>query len=1411
MQTAFQRATRHGVAVIAAAALALTGAGVAVAAPDDTPGAGLRVADPGASAQTLSLFDYLADSGRGGILFGQQHAVTESYSPATTGPDGESLRSDVYAGLSDLPAVFGFDTLALRGEEKPGVEGASSEENVANLAAAFVRADALGAIPTLSAHMPNFVTGGRYNDTEGRVVSQILPGGEKNADYNAYLDLIAATAKSSERTDGTLVPIIFRPFHESNGSWFWWGAAHTSSGEIQEIFRYTVEYLRDVKGVNNFLYSWSPNGTFAGDASRYLATYPGDDFVDILGYDAYEGSEGGGTAAWSATIVNDLRMIVTQAEARGKVAAFTEFGRNGDRAITASGNAEIEFFTTLFDAIHSDSVASKIAYMQTWANFPGQYYVPPPAYGEVDAHDMWADFAEFAADDATLFASDLDLADVHGRTVTAAPHASALRLVSPAAGVRITDTTVTVRAKATGPGADTATATFTALGTNVPLTLDAATGFLTGTWEIDPADLSNATRSVTLTGTVGGEEFSDDTLVVLGDLPTFPRGTIDDFEGYGDDDALRAAWTTNNAGSEIIALADRGSDGQGVTYSYDFTSRSYQGFGRAYAPAQNFSGFEGLGLTVGSDGSGHKLVVQIKAGGISFEAYPSLATAGTTDVQIPWTEFAPAPWDTANAGAQLTQTRLARVTEYFTYLNDGGESLPRTGDLVIDDIVAYGEGEFVDPGTGAVEPALVDNFDSYEDTAALQAAWGNNGIQEWGDGLQMELAPERGTDGSNAAAFVFDLTDTGLQRDSRWYGGTDWAGRTHFSGRIDVDGATQGLLVQFRTPSNPGGGEDWFWNLPVVVNPGEGWQDFSLAFDDAVVSWPEGVDPDARPTATQLARINEVMLGVTLTDGEGAKTGTIYLDDLRADGATTVPEPEIEDAAARVLDDFESYADDAAVATTWNNRGAQDWADGIQLGLAPTGGSNGSKAGAFRYDLTDRSDNSEAQWLGGASFAGLEGIGLFVDPQGSTQRLVVQVRTPAGDGGDDWFWDLPVTTDGTGPQKVFLSFDDARVTYPAGVADSERLTKKQLASIMEFVLRVDRLDDAAPTGTILIDDLRVGAPAGDEGPIETGPTPTPTETGQPTPTPTETSKPTPTPTETSKPEPTETSKPSAAASTVKLSPAMLTTRAGVRPTWTVTVKSAGAVDGGTVTLRAGTTKLGTAKVVRGTAKVKLSAAAVARVGNRNVVASFAGTKTAAAGSAKGTLRVVRATAKVKVTSLKTTVGARPVIKVKVTSTVAPTGRVDVYAGKKKVGTAKVTKGVARVKLAKSVTTKPGKVALTVKYRGSAQVAPKTTKARLAVAKARTRVGVNAPAMKVGQDAYVKVSVRGTGGQRPSGKVVIRFDGRPIATVNLSGTSSKATFTVRVRTSRVGQRTITATYSGNAKLAQATGTDVTTAR
>ena len=138
---------------------------------------------------------------------------------------------------------------------------------------------------TLSSHMPNFAyaeekegtsekTYDRYDylaadsyNLTGDCMNQILPGGAYHDRFAAYLDMIAEYA---HQVNG---PVLFRPFHENTGSWFWWGKAFCDPETYKSVFKYTVEYLRDEKDVHNLLYVYGP-GSEAASIAEYEERYP---------------------------------------------------------------------------------------------------------------------------------------------------------------------------------------------------------------------------------------------------------------------------------------------------------------------------------------------------------------------------------------------------------------------------------------------------------------------------------------------------------------------------------------------------------------------------------------------------------------------------------------------------------------------------------------------------------------------------------------------------------------------------------------------------------------------------------------------------------------------------------------------------------------------------------------------------------------------------------------------------------------------------------------------------------------------------------------------------------------------------------------------------------------------------------
>lgn len=84
------------------------------------------------------------------------------------------------------------------------------------------------------------------------------------------------------------VPVLWRPFHEMNGEWFWWGGKPGENG-FKRLWIITYDYFTK-SGLNNLLWVWDANAPRVkenDDAFPYADFYPGNRYVDVLAADIY--------------------------------------------------------------------------------------------------------------------------------------------------------------------------------------------------------------------------------------------------------------------------------------------------------------------------------------------------------------------------------------------------------------------------------------------------------------------------------------------------------------------------------------------------------------------------------------------------------------------------------------------------------------------------------------------------------------------------------------------------------------------------------------------------------------------------------------------------------------------------------------------------------------------------------------------------------------------------------------------------------------------------------------------------------------------------------------------------------------------------------------------------------------------
>ena len=292
-------------------ALALGGAPAALGL--DTP------VTPNASPEVQSLLAYFSDIYGKKILSGQQEGWRG------TNALGFEL-THITNTTGKLPAVLGLD---LAGVTRGGSSGRRWRHAVAEHAIDwYVRQHG---IVTLCWHW-SAPLGERVvyaKDTQFDLPRALIEGTEEHTAVLRDLDAVAAELKLLQAAH---VPVLWRPLHEANGRWFWWGAHGPEP--LKKLWRLMFDRFASRHKLNNLIWVFSPG------ASTDLADwYPGDEYVDIIGQDHYpmDGNHGPAKDVFDQLV----------AFGRGnKLVALSENGPIPDPDLLVSEQAGWLFFTT---------------------------------------------------------------------------------------------------------------------------------------------------------------------------------------------------------------------------------------------------------------------------------------------------------------------------------------------------------------------------------------------------------------------------------------------------------------------------------------------------------------------------------------------------------------------------------------------------------------------------------------------------------------------------------------------------------------------------------------------------------------------------------------------------------------------------------------------------------------------------------------------------------------------------------------------------------------------------------------------------------------------------------------------------------------------------------------------------------
>ncbi|MBR6874390.1 MAG: beta-mannosidase [Ruminococcus sp.] len=270
-----------------------------------------ELCNPNAGDETKRLYNFLTD------IYGK-YTLSGQYSGDNMGPtSAEFYVIDTTTGKT--PAILGLDLMDLSPSRI--AHGASGGQKVPQQAIDWWNDK--GGIVTLCWHWnapePYLGQGdtdwwsGFYSDQTTFSLAKALSK-EDQEGYDYIIRDIDAIAETLAYLDDQHIPILWRPLHEGGGDpkwknpWFWWGSSGAKA--YIELWKLMYDRLTNYHHINNLIWVWN------GQDPTY---YPGDEYVDIIGYDYY--ADKGDTS--SQKEIFDLMRSVTSEK---KIIAMTENG-----------------------------------------------------------------------------------------------------------------------------------------------------------------------------------------------------------------------------------------------------------------------------------------------------------------------------------------------------------------------------------------------------------------------------------------------------------------------------------------------------------------------------------------------------------------------------------------------------------------------------------------------------------------------------------------------------------------------------------------------------------------------------------------------------------------------------------------------------------------------------------------------------------------------------------------------------------------------------------------------------------------------------------------------------------------------------------------------------------------------------
>jgi mannan endo-1,4-beta-mannosidase len=291
--------------------------------------------NPSSTEDVKKVLNYLVGLKGNGILTGQENMADNA----------TQWTNKVFELTGKFPALLGEDF-------SYGSDAFKKRMNVVN---ASLKQWKQGGLVTISWHQVNPDTWDESENEGDFKNTQVAMTNERfhellqdstaiHKKYIAHIDTVATYLKMLKDSG---VVVLWRPYHEMNGRWFWWGA----KPEFTKLWKMMYDRFTNHHGLNNLIWVWAPN--ISNPISKY---YPGDDYVDIVGFDGYPK----GIRNWDQkkALQTELDEITTLS--KNEVIALTEVGWLPDMDWLQNNRPEVIWFLCWWTHITDENTEAEI-------------------------------------------------------------------------------------------------------------------------------------------------------------------------------------------------------------------------------------------------------------------------------------------------------------------------------------------------------------------------------------------------------------------------------------------------------------------------------------------------------------------------------------------------------------------------------------------------------------------------------------------------------------------------------------------------------------------------------------------------------------------------------------------------------------------------------------------------------------------------------------------------------------------------------------------------------------------------------------------------------------------------------------------------------------------------------------------